>query len=244
MNANRMTRTTAALAAGLTLGLGATQANAAIVTTTYAFTGGSGAPAESGDLDNALSASTFGINPSSGVTAGFSGTYNNAYYNAGGTATTATGAADSSRFFYFTLTAAPGNTLSLDSLGLDFGGNTTGPGSFTANLVVQSSVGGFGSANPTLTVSPQASRSISGGNTTSPTANLSARTVDVSGSEFDNLQSVTFRLEFFYTGGTDQNNYSYRFDNVAVTTTVVPEPMSAGALLATGLMTLRRRTRR
>lgn len=229
-------------AAAISLGAVACPASAATIVTTYNFTSGSAAASETGDVDNALAASDFTVaKPSGSVIAGFSSTYSNAYYNAGGTATTLAGATDSARYFYFTLTAASGNTLSVDSLALDFGGNTTVTASFTANLVVQSSVGGFGSSNPTLSVLPQASRGVSGGNSNSPTANLSARTVDVSGSAFDNLQSVTFRLQFFYTDGTDANNYSYRIDNVAVTTTVVPEPFSAGTMLAAGALMLRRR---
>lgn len=221
--------------------LGPAWSEAAAITTTYAFASGSAVASESGDVDAALSASNFTVAGPVGVVAGVSTTYSNAYYNANGTATAQSGAITNSRYFHFTLSAKPGYTLDVDSFTLDFGGNSTAAAGWTANLVVQSSVGGFGEGKPTLAISPSDYRTIPSSGSTSPTANLSAKAVDVSSAAFDDLSSVTFRLQFFYTGGSDANNYSFRFDNVSVATTVVPEPVSAAGFALMGLVGRRRR---
>lgn len=149
---------------------------------------------------------------------------------------------------YFSVTLAAqnaGDFLDLDSFIFDFGGwydqRNTG---YTSNIVVQSSVGGFGAGNPTLSVTPStfyvASNS-AGDN------RFTEAVVDVSAPEFDQLSTVTFQFRFY-----DNVNLHYtlardHLDNVSfegmVVASQVPEPSSlvlVGIALA-GLALFRRR---
>lgn len=137
-------------------------------------------------------------------------------------------------YFSVTLSAGnPGEFLDLNSFVLDFGGSSSA-GNYTANIVVQSDVGGLGSGNPTLSVSPN-SKSIS---SDSGTVQLSTATVDISGTEFDQLSSVTFQFRFWDT--VSNNNQINRLDNIRFEGAVVPEPSSMllvlSGVLAFGLI--------
>ena len=65
--------------------------------------------------------------------------------------------------------------------------------------------------------------------------------VDVSGSDFDNLSSITFQFRFF-DNATDNSNQINRLDDIQLSGTIVPEPASL-ALLPLGALALGRRRR-
>lgn len=138
-------------------------------------------------------------------------------------------------YFQFTIDAAtPGQFLNLDSLAFDFGGSANQ--SHTANVVVQSSVGGFGTGNPTLTVTPN-SHLVPGGTTNNPS--LIHAIVDISSPAFDHLSAITFQFRFF-DDSNDTANYD-RIDNFVITGSPVPEPAAVSMLALGGLALLRRR---
>lgn len=128
-------------------------------------------------------------------------------------------------YFQFTLQAAnPGEFLDLSSFTFSFGG--TADTTFTSNVVVQSSVGGFGTGNPTLVVTPS---SFSIPSATTSTVTLTSASIDVSGFAFNSLSSVTFQIRFFdNASGTNQIN---RVDNLQISGAVVPEPSALLLLL-------------
>jgi hypothetical protein len=140
-------------------------------------------------------------------------------------------------YFAFTISAANGGEfLNLSSFTFDFGGR--GTASYTTNIVVQSSVGGFGSGNPILDVSTSSLT------TTGTNANeLTNTIVDVSGVEFNSLSTVTFQIRYFddSDSGSVMTN---RLDNVVVSGAVIPEPASAAmiaGLLGLAFVMVRRR---
>ena len=144
-------------------------------------------------------------------------------------------------YFGFTLSIADGmstDTMDLTSLSIAYGGNSTSLNSYTTNMVAQSSVGGFGSAAPTLTVTPS-SFLVSGSSRTFTTA-----TVDISDIAFDSLSTVEFRFYFYDNDLSGNSSPANRINFVTLGATVVPEPSTAllmcvGALC--GLVRLRRR---
>lgn len=213
--------------------------NAAVLVT-YDFAGGSTAGTVTGDT-GLLTAGAVSTTYTGG---GFSSATATAYAPISSTGTSEATALSLGRYFTFTLTPQAGQTLDLTSFTLDFGGSAAEISqgtTFTSNIVVQSSVGGFGSGNPLLTVTPNSYVSTSASN---QQIKLTSATVDVSGTAFDSLTTpVTFRVYLYYTnasGGT--GNYSYRLDNIAVQ--AVPEPGSAvlfGLAVGTTLIFRRRR---
>jgi len=160
-----------------------------------------------------------------------------AFLSMGATGSDLASALADADYFSVTLSASnPGEVLDLSSMTLDFGGSTNA-GSATSNLVVQSSVGGFGTGNPTLTVTPSSYTLVGGSG-----EELTPATVNISSAAFDNLSSVTFQFRFFDDSNTG-NNYD-RLDNVEFQGAVIPEPASMalilGGLTAIGLCWRRR----
>ena len=145
-------------------------------------------------------------------------------------------------YFRFTLTAANiEEFLDLSTFTIRYGGNTAGVLAYTSNLIVQSSVGGFGAGNPVLTVTPS---SVSVPNVAGNY--LTAATIDVSGTAFDQLSTVEFRLTFWDTSNSSARQN--RFDDVVVSGSIVavPEPTTTALLLIGGIGSLipsRRRPR-
>lgn len=222
----------------------ATVASGYAATITYDFTAGSVAASVVGDDAGLLTAGNF-------TKAGggdFSSATGTAYLAISATGTTQSAALTDTDYFSFTLTPQVGETLSLSSFTLDFGGSASQVSqgtTFTSNIVIQSSVGGFGSANPTLAVTPASYVSTSA---TDHQIRLTSAVVDLSGGDFTSLSSsVTFRIMFYYSNVSGGNgNYSYRLDNVALSTASIPEPSSAA--IGAGLVVvvaagLRRRRR-
>lgn len=195
----------------------------------YDFTGGSAGASVTGTDAAKVSAENF----SDVGDAGISSNSEMAFLSMGGTGVDLASALADSNYFTVTLSAAnPGEVLDLTSMTLDFGGSTNA-GAPTPNLVVQSSVGGFGSGNPILTVTPSSFALEDASVNSNP--QLTAATVNISSTAFDNLSTVTFQFRFFDDNNTG-NNFD-RLDNVEFQGTVIPEPASV-ALLFGGLTAL------
>lgn len=214
----------AAAFAGLMIG------SSSAATVLYDFVGADNAAAAlakvSGPGMDDLTASTFGFtggSVSSGTQTAFMTTAN--------ASNDLAGALSSSRNFRFTLTADPGFFLNLNSLSIDFGGTATAPDgaapSFTSNIVVQSSVGGFGTGNALLTVTPSSYL------VPNSDYNFTNAIVDISGSQFDNLTSIEFQIRFY--DNADTSTAANRLNNVSLDLAAVPEP-STYALLGIALL--------
>lgn len=128
-------------------------------------------------------------------------------------------------FVSFTLTADAGQVLNLTSLTFDV---AKGGDSGTRGYVVTSSALGHDQV-------------LSGGDPGSTQPTLSARNVDLTGSAYQNLSSITFRL-YAYSPGSGQ---TIDFDNITVNGSVVPEPSTTVlAALGAAAMVLRRKRAR
>lgn len=141
-------------------------------------------------------------------------------------------------YFSVTLSAASGYELDLTSLTLRLGSTRDNTTSFTNNAVLQSSVGGFGTGNPSIA-----------GTNTSFTANTAATTYqatdasfDLTGAGFQNLSTITFQVRLF--DNLNENGKLTRIDFVTLNgdAVLVPEPATLG-LLAMGAAGLVRRRR-
>jgi len=132
------------------------------------------------------------------------------------------------QFFAFTLTAATGTTINLDSLVFDVGRSPNGANDF----FIRSSVDMFAT-------------DIFFGNQ-AITQTVANQNIDLTASSFDGLSSIEFRI-FFDDRQSNANGSNGTFvDNVVVNgTVVVPEPSTALLLLGfgLGLSTLFRRKR-
>ncbi|HEY0009319.1 MAG TPA: PEP-CTERM sorting domain-containing protein [Tepidisphaeraceae bacterium] len=204
----------------------ASHANAAILAQ-YTFDGGSAA---STDTDLTTTASPFTL---SGTGGGFSSSTGNAFLRSGVTGADAAAAAADTDFLSFTVTAAPGLTLDLETLSFNLGAsnNTTvgGPDPFANTIYVTAAGSSVGTD------------SFSVGNTSGGPVLDTTSTLDLSGAAFDGLTSITFR--FAFSDNADLSDVSLnRLDNVVLNgTAAVPEP-TAMALLGLGsLVALRRR---
>lgn len=220
------------LTTAVILALSPSVGRAAFVTT-YEFTGGSAAASVSGTDAASVTAGDF-INVGA---ADISSNSEMAFLSMGQTGGDLAAALADDDYFSVTLSAAnPGEFLNLSTLTLDYGGSTNGGGA-TIHLVVQSSLGGFGTGNPTLTVTPSSNTILGGAG-----EELTPASVDISSSAFDNLNSVTFQFRFFDSSNTG-NSYD-RMDNVVFSGAVIPEPSSLLLLLLGGVSSLALRRHR
>ena len=211
----------------------------------YPFTGNSDAPTSVAD---GITATSF--TAGSGLAAGAIGFSTAAVENSGeadatvpvrfirGTTTTTTEAGAISGNDYFSFTLTPGGTdlLNLDSLFFDYSGNTLSAGTMSTSFFIQSSVDNFTSiVGSTATVDTTGT-----GSTPRP---FQRHTLNLSGTSFQNLDEVTFRLYIYQSD--DNSNTLARLDNVTVSGTVIPEPgtyaLIAGSLALVAIMVRRRR---
>ncbi len=138
----------------------------------------------------------------------------------------------------FTVTAFAGQQLNLESLVFDFGGSNSTSTSQTSNVVVQSSVDGFGTGNTVLFTDSETIVSGAGQTSTPNTGN----TLVLTGSQFQGLSDITFQFRFF---DTVNGEFVNRLDNVVLngTVTPIPEPASLALLAFGGVALLTRRRR-
>lgn len=148
------------------------------------------------------------------------------------------GTVDLGKYFEFTLSVDSGFTLDMSSISFGLGRSATGPRQWQWRSNVDSyaaTIGSYTSTNSSLTNS--------GGVLTNPDTNSSwtGNILDLSGSSFQDLSSITFRLYGFNseattgTGGL-QGNLTFSGD-------VVPEPSGAAILGSIGILGLLRRRR-
>ena len=142
------------------------------------------------------------------------------------------GAIASGHYIEFTLTAAPGGSLNLNSL--EFNGQSAATGA--DNIALLSSVGGFTESAAIVTRS-----NIAGSTGGFDTDNSGfGGPIDLSAAEYQNIASVTFRLYGWNTSGSTGATYPRNLsgdDLVIHGTASVPEPASA-SLLTGGLALL------
>lgn len=146
----------------------------------------------------------------------------------------------------FTVTAAEGYLLDLDTLTFDFGGGRNGGDPYTARAQVRTSVDGFASNLMTTRVADNVQ------STTATAAGSSSFLLpfSVDLSEFTSVSAITFRVYLADSMNTSTGTLYYtRMDNIALNgavVSVIPEPSSV-ALLAggfVGALVLMRRSRR
>lgn len=181
-----------------------------------------------------VTAGTFGISGDANVSA----STDNAYLIASSSASTQAGALSSTHYLTFTITPAAGQTLQLNSLSLNFGATnyTVGSPDFTNNLVIQTSIGGFGSTGSVLALTNGTKVT---GITPQNIPSYIAASANTTGITFSTPLTVQIRFYDDSTLGTAFN----RVDDITLNVVSVPEP-SAAVLAATGLafaMGVRRR---
>jgi hypothetical protein len=139
---------------------------------------------------------------------------------------------DLNAYLSFTITTIGGlNKLMLNGATIVFE-IASGQTGKTVNWGVRTSVSGFGNPN------------IAGGSTSSTTFSP-IPTITLSGSGYDNLTSIEFRIYGWQNGSG--NNVDISFDNIILNGTVVPEPVStaiAGFGILAALIQGARMTRR
>ena len=130
----------------------------------------------------------------------------------------------------FTITANGSNTLNLSNITFNY----YKTGTMNANVVIQSSIDGFGSGNFVI------GNATATANTTSDPSNLIS--FSLAGAQFQGITSVTFRLSAY--DDTSSNTPVHRIDNLTVHGAIVPEPSASALLALAGLGMLGRRSRR
>ncbi len=204
---------------------------------TYNFNSASNTPLLSSIVTGTDAASVDGEDFTAPGNASVSGTTDTAFINTQYVSNTEALSLETAHYFSLTISAInPGEFVNLDSFSFEFGGSNNDSGtSFTSNVIVQSSVGGFNTGNPMLDVTPS-SKVIP---YTSGSLTFSSATVDVSDSAFDNLDTIEFQFRF-HDGGEDSTNTFVRLDNIVFAGSVIPEPSSMllvlSGVLAFGLI--------
>lgn len=217
-------RTTALLAIGI---ITLCQQAQAQFTVLYNFDSASSSAKTSADITGTgVLATSFSAPGAAGV----SGSTDTAFLNVEETGSDLAAALADTDYFEFTLEANSGEFLDLSTFTFNFGGttgNSANPG-YNTNVVVQSNVAGFGTGNPILSVTPNTYDVPD--NSINPTT--IAASVDVSGSEFNNLASITFQIRFFDTSSSSVK--FNRLDDIYLEGSTIPEPASIALLFGLG----------
>lgn len=161
---------------------------------------------------------------------GRSGGSQNMFLRTDATAATQPAALDDDDYFQFTIGPDSVPSITVGSITLDHGGGigSGNTNSFNTTIYLQSSINGFGSANPVL---GSASHEVT-------SAKSLATTTIYLPPAFQSLSSsVTFRI--YASDDNDVNNDTVRIDNVIV----VPEPASLALMGLGGMVMLRRHSR-
>lgn len=222
--------------------LNAANADAASFTGGYDFSGSAGNVANLSYNGASVPDVSFGSLKKVGVTtSASSGNSRASGWSTGATtgSDTFTGTVDLGKYFEFSITANAGFEIDMTSISFGIGRSATGPRQWQWRSSADNyaaTIGSYTSTNAGLTNF--------GGVLTNPDSDSSwtGNVLDLGGTAFDGLSSITFRLYGFNAEGTSgtgglQGNLTF-----AGVTTAVPEPASA-VLAALGLFRILRRRR-
>jgi hypothetical protein len=155
-------------------------------------------------------------------------------------------------YLEFTLTAAAGHVLNLNSLSFDMGGSTQLTSGVTFSSQLRSNAEAVDYATP-ITLNPGASTTVTK-TVTAETSGVTKHdygvfTADLSGEQYQNMTSITFRLYCGKSVTTGNSTTFFRFDNIVLDGAVavaapVPEPATVGLLAGAALFVMTFLTRR
>lgn len=205
------------------LGAAATSSQAAVLAN-YNFD--SGVP--SADTDAGSTAGNFSTTYPS-ANSGYSSASNNYFVRVQVTPL----ALDPARYFAFSVSAVAGNVLNLSSLSLRSSLSDNNSPDFDGTIVIRSSVDNYAADIGTIT---QAS---------TDGAVFTARgPFDLSGSQYQNLSSVTFRFYLFDSSDSSATtSIVHRVDDVVLNGEAIPEVSTLGLAALAGASLLGRRKR-
>ncbi len=170
-----------------------------------------------------------------GGDAGFSGSTDSTYVRSLTTAATEADAVTGEDYFEFTISAAPGYQMDINSLSWEAAANTNAAGlTVTIHTFMRASVDGY-TTNAGLIVSDTATA-------TGDISFVSSGNVDLSAvAAYDNLTSITFRL-YQYDELDEFDGYGRHNDiTVSGDVTLIPEPASLSLVLLGAALACRRR---
>jgi hypothetical protein len=140
------------------------------------------------------------------------------------------GSFDAGQYLSFTLTAAPGSLLNLQSFTFDFGGSRlSGTASYTVNAVLRTDAELIPFSTDVVLNPGNVTTATSTFDSTTPI--YTTLTADLSGSNYQGLDEITFNLYVFRTSTSTSNVY-LRVDSFDLQGAVIPEPALAGLALA------------
>ncbi len=182
-----------------------------------------------------------GVSGSSASWAGVTGAFGGSFNSASVTTNQLDTSLNTSKYITFTLSAAEGSVLNLESFSFAFGGSrSSGSATFGVNSSVRTDLGSYGTD---LVLAPgDVTTATASFNSTTP--NYLTYTADLSAPQYQGLTTLTFRL-YGWTNTAGTSGLNLRFDNFAINGTVapIPEPSTWLLLGGAGLFALWRRRR-
>ncbi len=141
-------------------------------------------------------------------------------------------ALDTTRYLSFTVAATAGNVLNLTSLDFRSALSSNNTTAFSGGLIVRSSADGYATDVATYTF-----------NSTNTAVFTQRAPIDLTGSQYQNRSTITFRFYVYDTTDSEESNaIVHRIDDVVLSGSAIPESGSTAVLgLAGAGMFLRRR---